>query len=237
MEFTTQRIAENIWCIDQKGVRAFLLVGQDNAILVDTCFGGDILSVCRSITSNPITLLTTHSDGDHVGCDQQFSQHYLHSAEFERYESRGKENLHAVPMQEGDMFQVGEYRLEVIWIPGHTPGSAALLDRKHRFLISGDTVQSGCIFMHGDGRDLRAFRNSIAKLEKMRQEGLFDTVFASHGEAVVPADILVDHLALADDVLSGSAVPDGPAPDWFPDTVKVYCHGRASMYYAYRENE
>lgn len=232
MEFTIQKIAENIWAIEQKGVRAFLLVGRSSAILVDTCFGGDIRSVCQSITNNPITLITTHSDGDHIGCDQQFSVQYLHSAEFERYESRGKGALHATPMQEGDVFEVGEHQLEVILIPGHTPGSIALLDRKHRFLISGDTVQSGCIFMHGDGRDLPQFRESIAKLEQMRLDCLFDTVFPSHGEAVVTADILADHLALADEILSGSAVPAGPAPDWFPDTVKTYRHGRAQMYYA-----
>ena len=232
MEFTIQKIAENIWAIEQKGVRAFLLVGQNKAILVDTCFGGDICSVCQSITNNPITLITTHSDGDHIGCDQQFPVQYLHSAEFERYERRGKGAPHAIPMQEGDVFEVGEYQLEVILIPGHTPGSIALLERKHRFLISGDTVQSHCIFMHGDGRDLALFRSSIAKLEQMRLEGLFETVFPSHGEAVVTADILGDHLALADEVLNGSAVPVGPAPDWFPDTVKTYRHGRAQMYYA-----
>ena len=231
MEFTVSNIGENIWAIDQKGVRAFLLVGPDKAILVDTCFGGDILSVCRSITDNPITLITTHSDGDHIGCDQQFSQQYLHSAEFERYESHGKRELRAVPVQEGDVFSVGEYRLEVIWIPGHTPGSIALLDRKHKFLISGDTVQSGCIFMHGDGRELPAFRESIAKLEKMWRDGLFNTVFPSHGEAIVTADILPDHLALADEILDGTAIPAGPAPEWFPDTVKTYRHGRAQMYY------
>ena len=233
MEFTTQKIAENIWAIEQKGVRAFLLVGQDNAILVDTCFGGDIRAACQSITDNPITLITTHSDPDHIGCDQQFPIQYLHSAEFARYESRSKSALHAVPMQEGDVFEVGEYRLEVILIPGHTPGSIALLEKSHRFLISGDTVQSGCIYMHGDGRDLPQFRESIAKLEQMRQEGLFDTVFPSHGEAIVTADILADHLALAAAVLSGTAIPAGPAPDWFPDTVKIYRHGQAQMYYAY----
>ena len=233
MEFTIQNIAENIWAIEQKGVRAFLLVGRDNAILVDTCFGGDILSVCQSVTDKPITLITTHSDPDHIGCDQQFSVQYLHSAEFERYESRSRNVLPAVPMQDGDVFEVGDYRLEVILIPGHTPGSIALLDRKHRFLISGDTVQSGCIFMHGDGRNLSQFRQSIAKLEQMRLDGLFDTVFPSHGEAIVSADILADHLALADAVLNGTAVPAGPAPDWFPDTVKTYRHGRAQMYYAY----
>lgn len=233
MEFIIQNIAKNIWTIEQKGVRAFLLVGQSSAILVDTCFGGDILSVCRSVTNNPITLITTHSDPDHIGCDQQFPTQYLHSAEFERYESRSKVALHAVPMQDGDVFEVGDYQLEVILIPGHTPGSISLLDRKHRFLISGDTVQSGCIFMHGDGRDMPKFRESIAKLEQMRQEGLFDTVFPSHGEAIVTADILADHLALADEILNGSAIPAGPAPDRFPNTVKTYRHGRAQMYYAY----
>lgn len=234
MEFTLQKIAENIWAIEQKGVRAFLLVGEDQAILVDTCFGGDIHSVCRSITEHPITLITTHADPDHIGCDQQFPVQYLHRAEFGRYESRGKGSTHALPMEAGDVFTVGKYRLEVVLIPGHTPGSIALLDRTHRFLISGDTVQSHCIFMHGDGRDLQAFRGSIEKLEAMRQDGLFDTVYPSHGEAVVPADILADHLALAEDLLRGRAVPAGPAPDWFPDTVKRYRHGRAQMYYAYQ---
>ena len=206
-------------------------MGPDSAVLVDTCFGGDIKSVCESITDKPITLITTHSDPDHIGCDPQFPVQYLHSAEFARYESRGKGPVKALPVQEGDIFPVGEYRLEVILIPGHTPGSIALLDRKHSFLISGETVQSHCIFMHGDGRDLTAFRSSIVKLEKMWQDGLFDTVYPSYGEVVVPADILPEHLALTDEILSGTAVPVGPAPDWFPDTVKTYRHGRAQMYY------
>lgn len=232
MEFTTKKIAENLYAVEQNGVRAFLLVGTDRAILVDTCFGGNIRSVCESITDRPITLITTHSDPDHIGCDSQFPVQYLHSAEFARYESRGKGPVQANPMEEGDVFDLGTYRLEVVWIPGHTPGSIGLLDRTHRFLISGDTVQSHCIFMHGDGRDLPKFRESIVKLEKMRKDGLFDTVYASHGEAAIPAEILADHLALAEDLLSGNAVPAGPAPEWFPDTVKTYRHGRAQMYYA-----
>ena len=234
MDFTIQKIAEDIWSIEQQFVRAFLLEGQDNAILVDTCCGGDILAVCRSVTEKPITLITTHSDGDHIGCDHQFPRQYLHSAEFARYEAQGRGTAHAAPVEEGDTFSVGRYHLEVIRIPGHTPGSIALLDRKHRFLISGDTVQNGCIFMFGSGRDLEAFRGSIAKLEDKRQEGLFDVVYPAHGDAVVPADILADHLALADAVLGGTAVPAGPAPERFPETVKVYRHGRAQMYYAYR---
>lgn len=231
MEFTVQKIAENIWAMDQNGVRAFLLVGDEKAILVDTCFGGDILSACRTVTELPITLITTHADPDHIGCDGQFPEQYMHSAEFSRYESWGKGDLHAKPLEEGAVFTVGQYRLEVIWIPGHTPGSIALLERNHRFLISGDTVQGGCIFMHGSGRDLRSFRETLIKLESLRQEGLFDTVYPAHGDVSVSAGILTDLLALAEEVLSGNAVPAGPAPDRFPDTVKVYRHGRAQMFY------
>ena len=42
MEYTVQKIAEHIWAIEQKGVRAFLLAGEDTAILVDTCFGRNL---------------------------------------------------------------------------------------------------------------------------------------------------------------------------------------------------
>ena len=168
------------------------------------------------------------------------SGYYIGSREFELPESflqmmmEDKQlNLReAKNIRTGDEIDLGGRTLEVLEVPGHTPGSIALLDRTHRFLISGDTVQSGCIFMHGEGRDLSTFRSSIEKMDAMRREGLFDTVFPSHGEAVIPADILADHLALADDILSGTAVPVGPAPDWFPDTVKVYRHNRAQMYYA-----
>lgn len=231
MEFTVQKLMGSIWSLEQQGVRAFLLVGQDRAVLVDTCFGGDILAACRTVTDAPVTLVTTHSDPDHTGCDRQFSKHCLHSAEFARYESRGNGVSGIEPLQEGDVIPVGEYRLEVLWIPGHTPGSIALLDREHRLLISGDTVQAGCVFMHGEGRDLRSFRDSLQRLNEMRREDIFDTVLPAHGEAVVSAEILGDQLALAEAVLEGSLAPAGPGLDWFADTVKTYRWGRAQMYY------
>lgn len=234
MEFTVTKLSDNFYSLDQRGVRAFLFVGEDAAILVDTCFGGDIKAACEAITDKPITLITTHADPDHMGCDGQFPKHYLHEAEFPRYESRNNSPVTAKPLAEGDIITTGDYSLEVVLIPGHTPGSIALLDRQHKFLVSGDTVQDSCIFMHGEGRDLQAFRGSIQKLDRMRQKGLFDTVYASHGTVSLPADVLTDHLALADAVLTGTAEPVGPAPDWFPETVKTYGWGRVKMYYEYK---
>ena len=228
MEFTVKKIAENLWALEQQGVRCFLLTGEDKAVLVDTGFGGDILSACRTVTDKPITVINTHSDGDHCGCDHQFSVRYMHPADFARY---GKGECKAIPLQEGDIFEVGGYKLEVIWIPGHTPGSIALLDREHKLLFSGDTVQTSCIYMFGEGRDLAVFKESLVKLDAMRREGVFDTVLPAHGDVFAPADILEDHIALAEDVLSGSSAPYGPVPEWIPETVKIYRHGRAHMFY------
>ena len=232
MEFTKTLLRENLWSLDQGGVRCFLLIGEDKALLIDTGFGGDLRSICAEITDLPITLLTTHSDRDHTGCDAQFPQQYIHPDEMPRYRKNNPDSSRELlPIVEGDTLTVDPYTLEVLLVPGHTPGSIALLDRTHQFLIAGDTVQTHCIFMHGDGRDLSLFRESIARLESMRQNGDFVTVYAAHGEAETSADILPDILAMAKEVLAGSAEPFGPAPDRFPETVKVYKHGRAQMYH------
>lgn len=232
MEFTVTQMDKNIWAIDQQGVRSFLLVGEDGAILIDTCFGGDLASVCRELCGDkPVTLLTTHADPDHIGGDGQFPAQYLHLADFLRYEAVSKHSAHAKPLAEGNTFTAGEFTLEVVYIPGHTPGSVAFLDRKHKFLIAGDTVQNGSVFMFGEGRDLRAYLESVKKLEDLRQEGAFDTVYASHGVSRISADILPDLIALAQELLAGKGTPVGPAPDRFPPSVKTYRHGRAQMFF------
>lgn len=232
MEFTVTQMDKNIWAIDQQGVRSFLLAGEDGAILIDTCFGGDLASVCRELCGDkPITLLTTHADPDHIGGDGQFPVQYLHLADFPRYEAVSKHPTHAKPLAQGNTFTAGDFTLEVVYIPGHTPGSVAFLDRKHRFLIAGDTAQCGSVFMFGEGRDLRAYLESVKKLEALRQEGAFDTVYASHAQPRFSADILPDHIALAQELLAGQGTPVGPAPDRFPPSVKTYRHGRAQMFF------
>jgi len=126
---------------------------------------------------------------------------------------------------------VGDYRLKVLLIPGHTPGSIALLEEKHKFLISGDSVQSGTVFMHGKGRNLNAYYYSMMRLQKMYHEGAFDTVYPSHGELCVGADIIEDHVALAKGVLNGSMTPIGPGRASFAPTVMTYGYGKAKLYY------
>ena len=67
--YTTRQIAPGMWQItDALDDRAYLLVGERAAVLVDTCIGyGDLRAVVCELTDLPITILLTHFHYDHVG--------------------------------------------------------------------------------------------------------------------------------------------------------------------------
>lgn len=48
-------------------------------------------------------------------------------------------------LEPGDIIKIGEGELEVIHVPGHSPGGIALYDRKDGFVIAGDSLFAGSI--------------------------------------------------------------------------------------------
>lgn len=62
------------------------------------------------------------------------------------------------PVEEGDIIKIGDGRLKVIHVPGHSPGSIALYDEKDGFVIVGDALFAGSIgrsdLPGGNGRQL-----------------------------------------------------------------------------------
>ena len=51
-------------------------------------------------------------------------------------------------MTQGDIIDLGDRPLKIIDIPGHTPGSIAILDVKNRVLISGDSVDGNAATLY-----------------------------------------------------------------------------------------
>jgi glyoxylase-like metal-dependent hydrolase (beta-lactamase superfamily II) len=43
-------------------------------------------------------------------------------------------------LQGGEVLEVGRYRFEALWTPGHTPGHICLFDRQQRILLCGDHI-------------------------------------------------------------------------------------------------
>lgn len=220
-------IGTGSWRIEDKIVRSFLFVGSERALLVDSTTGtGDLAAAVAELTSLPVTLVNTHADEDHIGCNHQFSRAYMHPAEFAYYaEMRQPESAPAFPLQEGDVIDLGGRRFEVILIPGHTYGSIALLDRENRVLLAGDTVSSTPVFIFGRMRNLDAF---LVSLERLKQLGnAFDTIYPSHGAFPVGTEQIDNELACGHQLLRGELEPMEPP---FPLPAKMFCSHNAGFY-------
>ena len=185
------RINEDTYRIEDDGVRFFLLIGKDKALMIDSGMNvKDVKAIARSITDLPLELLNTHADKDHVAGNCEFDSFYMSPAEQENYSQAGGKGK-IIPVRQGDVIDLGERRLEIIDNPGHTPGSIAILDEKYRVLIGGDAIQDGTIYMFGKYRDIKTYIESLKKLKGYTDR--FDEIYPSHGSFPVYPD-LIDQL-------------------------------------------
>ncbi len=238
--YKVTKVRDAIWRIQERSVYCFVVEGNEWSLLIDTGFGtGNIREVAESLTDKPLRLLNTHSDGDHIGCNGYFEKTMMHPAEFSRYWDKCKLEYdiegyvcEPVPVWEGDVIDLGNYKFEVIHIPGHTMGSIALLEREKRFMFSGDTVQGhGHIHLWGNGRNAFAFLASMKKLKEY--EGLVDVIYPSHDMTEVPPEFISQLAEAAEQVVYGKA--DGVTPDPsaypFPIQAKLFAFPVDNLYY------
>ncbi len=206
------------WRIDDGMVRFFVLEGKDKALMIDTGMNcPDAKELARKFTDKPLELLNTHADRDHISGNAAFDTCYMAPAEEENYRRAGGTGT-ITPIHDKDIIDLGNRPLEIIEIPGHTPGSVAILDINNRLLISGDSVQAGNIFMFGEFRNIHDY---IKSLEKLRTyEGRFDTIYPSHGPLPVKPELTAKLIEGAKEIESGKA--QGEEIDLFGNKVRLY---------------
>lgn len=151
---------EGIWVlpsIERHTSNVYIM--DDGRTLIDAGNTSDILHVLDAQypdgTSRVKRIVLTHPHYDHVGalgrlllyCDADV---YMHEEGF-AYTFLGNTSLPEIAKQagaldalhslhEGDILEVGDYDLEVIYTPGHTPGGICLYHRDSQTLFSQDIV-------------------------------------------------------------------------------------------------
>ena len=119
--------------------------------------GGDGDGIIKSILEKKglklKCIINTHGHGDHISSNKKFKAPiFIHKLDADFLQSP-ELNLSAAfgltitspPadrfLEEGDVINIGELKLEVIHTPGHTPGSISLLNGD--IVFTGDTLFSG----------------------------------------------------------------------------------------------
>ena len=204
-----KQFMERFYILDD-WVRQFLIVGEEEALLIDTGVeDSHVAETVRQVTGLPVRVVLTHGDHDHTGGLPDFSACRIHPGDGDMLPPE----IRWEPLEEGEILECGGYRLEVISIPGHTPGSIALLDREHGLLLPGDSLQKeGTIYMFGPRRNLDQYIRSLEKLVPLEPE--LRQILPCHGEyPIEPAYIsrvLEDALALREGKLPSEPHPTLP---------------------------
>lgn len=226
MDHEIIRMNENTWRVEDRGVRFFLLAGAERALLIDSGMTvNNARDIAATLTDLPISLLNTHADRDHIGSNAQFDSFYMHPAEEANYRRWGGTG-ELLPIAEGDVLDLGGRKLRIIHLPGHTPGSVAVLDVNNRVLISGDPIQEhGRIFMFGAHRDMNAYVESLARLEQ--RAGEFDEIWPSHADIPIGTEAIGRLREGAMAVLAGKV--EGHPEEMHGQSIVAYDLGFATL--------
>lgn len=206
-----------IYAIDQGMVRAFLVVGEHKALLIDTgAVRIDMPSYISQVTSLPVEVVLTHGDGDHIANLQDFPSAFIHPNDIEAVSSHdGCKGVKLDAVSQGDVFDIGGRKLKVLFTPGHTAGSICLLDEANGILFSGDSISYGPVFMFGAKRNMAQYLDSLRLLKRMKDDGAFSLVYCCHNTCPIPADTVEDLISCVTGILDKSiagAVANMPIP-------------------------
>lgn len=85
----------------------------------------------------------------------------------------------------GEALSLGNRSLEVIDLPGHTPGHLGLLDRAAGIMYGGDIIHlNKGLFLHFETGDTQACLDSFERLTALHDEGAFDTLLTGHNDPI-----------------------------------------------------
>ena len=176
-------------CLNYEAPFLYLFIGADRALLLDT--GAEapddafpLFETIKNIISDnngkmlPLVVVHSHGHSDHYSGDHQF---------------KSKQGVQLVPPTRDAVveffqlktwpdaqasFDLGKRVLTIIPIPGHDVMSIAIYDPQTRWLLTGDTIYPGRLYV----RDGNAFCSSVATLLAFSKDHPVQYLMGNHIE-------------------------------------------------------
>ena len=218
--FTIEQIDPATYAISEyahwEETHSYLLCGTHRALLVDTGLGvANIREVVDSLTSLPVTVVTTHVHWDHMGGHKYFDRIAVHEAEADWLATRFplptaviRKTLTCRPcdfpkdfdisqyqvfqgtpqeiLRDGDRIDLGGREVTVIHTPGHSPGHCCFYESGRKYLYAGDLIYSGCLDAFYPTTDPHLFWTSVRKVQGLD----VSRILPGHHRLDIPADLI-----------------------------------------------
>lgn len=128
----------------------YIIEGEERALVIDACVDiKDYDKIVAGITSKPVTLIATHVHPDHTGASiNYFDEIYINAGDMVNVPGIMPDYKGEIKyLVDGQVIDLGGREIEVIFTPGHTPGSTTFMDRKAGYGFSGDSFGSGNLLL------------------------------------------------------------------------------------------
>ncbi|MDY6965518.1 MAG: MBL fold metallo-hydrolase [Halobacteriota archaeon] len=178
------------------GSHVYLIKGQEKNVLIDTGMAANFHNLKKRLSEvglNPCDIhliILTHEHFDHIGATAFFFEtavvaaHRLAANKIELqdefvisskyFDVAAKPFSADIWLEEGNIIDLGNYRLRVLHTPGHCSGCISLYEPDHKLLFTGDTVLAGGtlsgIFASGSISD---YMDSVQRLSALRIEEFY----------------------------------------------------------------
>ena len=179
---------------------------------------GDLKSVVTQLTKLPVVVINTHSHFDHVSGNFQFDEIYAVNNPFALNNAKGHEhsvnagNMTAdtfwknVPkdfsvdnyenkpykisqyLNDGEIVDIGDRPIEVVFTPGHSPDSIILIDRNNRLMMTGDSFYPAPLYVYSATSSFRDYANSVQTMLSYQND--VDFLLPGHNETMQTATYL-----------------------------------------------
>lgn len=124
----------------------YLIEGEKSAILLDAgTYIPGLKKIVEEIVKKPVTLIATHVHPDHTGASvNEWDTIWINAADevnapIFMKDYKGVKRY----LTDGQIFDLGGREIEVVFTPGHTPGSTTFIDKEAHYGFSGDAFGSG----------------------------------------------------------------------------------------------
>ncbi|MBS9767917.1 MAG: MBL fold metallo-hydrolase [Flavobacteriaceae bacterium] len=132
---------------------SYLILGKEKALLFDTGFGKNILSVVNKLTDLPVVTMYSHFHLDHIANIENQKSVWLIDLLYLRERTTDNqlklttsETLLFNPptikvakwIKPNEVIDLGDRKIQVLNLTGHTTESTCLVDEKHKQLFTGD---------------------------------------------------------------------------------------------------